>query len=107
MRNQVSGDSKTTFSTKINELVNQIASSSESLNELCLKMSSDIQKLHEQHPDKSTDAKDQVTKSASISTAANVIHEESKQSELEPGKKSEATNQEEGKKSEEDPAKKN
>jgi hypothetical protein len=45
MRSQVSGDLKNSFSTKINEIVEQFASSSESVLELCHNMSSDIQKL--------------------------------------------------------------
>jgi hypothetical protein len=42
MRGQISGDFENKFSKKINELVNQFATSSESLHELCLKMSSEI-----------------------------------------------------------------
>jgi hypothetical protein len=45
MRSQVAGDFNNTFSTKINELVEQFASSSESLYDLCHEMKSEIQEL--------------------------------------------------------------
>ena len=45
MRSQVAGDFNNTFSTKINEIVEQFAFSSESLHGLCQEMKQEIQDL--------------------------------------------------------------
>ncbi len=75
MRAEVSGDFQDTFSPKINEIVEQFASSSESLQTICLEMKSKIEELqntmnlnHSLYSDQLKKFEDQLTKATSVSS---------------------------------------
>jgi len=92
MRSEVSGDFQDTFSPKINEIVEQFASSSESLQTLCLEMKTKIEELqttmnmnNSHYSDQLKEFKDQLTKATSVSSHSIPIiqQEELKQNEIE------------------------
>ncbi len=75
MRSEVSGDFKDTFSAKIKETIEQFASSTESLQTICLEMKSKIEELqiamnqnHLENKNQFKDLKDQLTKATGISS---------------------------------------